>query len=154
MRRESGRVQKVKKILMFRDDRKKRKKNKNQELMSLIESLPERYKKTALRKIENGEKLEYDPIKGIINAEGLIIVDNDYCKDKVKQCLNVEEDEEESKGEAKEEKKKIEGIVDEQSDEEEYDYEEEEEEEDEENDKPEEESKEEIINTFKDKKAK
>lgn len=144
----------------------------NDEIMKLVETLPERYKKTALRKISEGERLQYNPEKGIVNHSGDIIIDNNVCKDLVKGILNddnqdegdsfeddlAEEEEEddikENKGETNNNKNI--GNDDEESyDDEEDDEEEDNEEEDKEGDgNKKEEIKEELIDTFKNKNKK
>ena len=120
--------------------------------------MPERYKKTALRRIEDGEKLTFDKEKGIINEKGEVVVEYSVCKDKLQEIINDnEEEEKENKEEGKYEEVKNAGKKhttpndkeeeDEEEEFEEEDYDEEEEEEEDEDGV----MKEEIIDTFKEK---
>ena len=141
---------------MFFIFRHKKTKKRN-EILDLIEALPERYKKTANRKIEEGENLLFDPIKGIVNEKGEIIVDILVCKDKLQDVINQEENED-NKEEGKTEEKKTQIaqkdriIKNEHSDDEDEEFEDYDEDEDEDEDEGnEEEIKEELIDTFKEK---
>ena len=122
--------------------------------MDLVEALPERYKKTAIRKIDEGQSLTFDPIKGIVNEKGDIIIDISVCKDKIQDLIKVEDDNQESEEETKttEEKKsekKEKDILKVEEDKEELDNEESEE--FDEDDGSDEEFEEELIDTFKEK---
>lgn len=127
----------------------------NEEILKLVESLPERYKKTAIRKISEGEKLQYNPEKGIVNEAGDIIIDINVCRDKVKDFFNDEIEHDLLNENSDEEFKVPEGNINENDDDEDdLNCENEkniDEESIEDQDDNKEETKEELINTFKNK---
>jgi len=89
---------------------KQKKKNIKDRILDLIEALPERYKKTAMRKYNDGEELFFDAAKGIVNHQGDIVVDIINCKDYISELVYDREgadldDQEDEHKEGSEEKK-------------------------------------------------
>ena len=123
--------------LYFLIKRPKKRTKKKDAILDLIENLPERYKKTALRKIDEGEKLTFDKEKGIVNEKGEIVVEYSVCKDRiVVESINDEGDnkeegkgEEVKNGEKKNSTQNDKEMEEDEDDDESYDEEEEEDEE-------------------------